>query len=372
MHAAVDHVHHRHRQHPSLLAAEVAEERDARLRGRRLRRRERDAEHGVRAEAALVRRPVELDQQPVEAGLVGCVAAARPPRRSRPRRSRPPASRPCRRTPRRRREARPPRGRRSTRRTAPRPGRARRTRAARRPRRSDCRASRRSGGRGRSAIAVIRSSPWRGRSIGPGRRAADAPIHARLSAAARRSASSTRATKRSGRLAQLELRIGVETAGDVHAGEEEVAELGGAALCGSAGQLGLQLGELVLEVGERAVEVRVLEPDRRRPPLHLARVQQRGQRVGDVVEDAFAPLLLALDLVPLPAHGAGSVSASTFAEDVRVAPDELFMDVRERPARDPLALLRQEQGQEVDLEEEIAELVEELRRSSASAASATS
>ena len=66
VHAAVDHVHHRHRQRPRALAAEVAEERLALLRRGGVRGGERDAEDRVRAEAALVRRAVELDQLLVE------------------------------------------------------------------------------------------------------------------------------------------------------------------------------------------------------------------------------------------------------------------------------------------------------------------
>ena len=83
----------------ALVAAEVPEERLARVGRRRLRDGERDAEDRVRAEAPLVRRAVELDQRPVDRLLLGGVQAERPPRRSRRSRSRPPASRPCRRTP---------------------------------------------------------------------------------------------------------------------------------------------------------------------------------------------------------------------------------------------------------------------------------
>ena len=72
-------------------AAEVAEERLARIGGRRLRSRERDAEDRVRAEPALVRRPVELDQGAVELLLLGRVEPDAPPRGSRPSRSRPPS-----------------------------------------------------------------------------------------------------------------------------------------------------------------------------------------------------------------------------------------------------------------------------------------
>ena len=74
--AAVDHVQHRHRQRVGFLAAEVAEERNAGLCRRGLRRRKRDAEDRVRAEPALVRRAVELDQRAVDPGLVEGIAAA--------------------------------------------------------------------------------------------------------------------------------------------------------------------------------------------------------------------------------------------------------------------------------------------------------
>ena len=67
----------------ALVAAEVAEERHACVGGGGLRGRERDAEDRVRAEPALVRRPVELDQRAVERLLVGRVAARGPRRRSR-------------------------------------------------------------------------------------------------------------------------------------------------------------------------------------------------------------------------------------------------------------------------------------------------
>src|SRR3972149_1865008 len=48
-------------------------ERDACLRGGRLRRRERATENGVRAEARLARRAVEIDEHRVDATLVGRV-----------------------------------------------------------------------------------------------------------------------------------------------------------------------------------------------------------------------------------------------------------------------------------------------------------
>jgi hypothetical protein len=73
--AAVEHVHHRHRQDVRGLAAEVAPQRQALLHRGRVGGGERDAEDRVRAEARLVRRAVELDERAVEALLVRRVAA---------------------------------------------------------------------------------------------------------------------------------------------------------------------------------------------------------------------------------------------------------------------------------------------------------
>ena len=70
VYAAVDHVHQRHRQRASLVAAEPAEERHAGVRGGRLRGGERAAEDRVRSEPALGRRAVELDQGSIERALV--------------------------------------------------------------------------------------------------------------------------------------------------------------------------------------------------------------------------------------------------------------------------------------------------------------
>ena len=150
--AAVEHVHHRHRQEARLAAAvelgQVAVERLAGVDRRRLRRRQRDAEDRVGAEPALVRRAVELDHRLVEGALLG---GARPGQRrgdlavdvlDRPRDALAAPS------DRRRRAARPPRTRRSRRRRAPPPRPARPSRASPRPRPSDCRASRGSGARG--------------------------------------------------------------------------------------------------------------------------------------------------------------------------------------------------------------------------------
>ena len=69
--AAVDHVHQRHGQRASRLATEGAVQRLAGVGSRGLRDSEGAAEDCVRTEPALVRRSVELDQDPVELALVG-------------------------------------------------------------------------------------------------------------------------------------------------------------------------------------------------------------------------------------------------------------------------------------------------------------
>jgi hypothetical protein len=148
---------------------------------------------------------------------------------------------------------------------------------------------------------------------------------------------------------------------DVDAREEQIAQFGRAALRGSAVELGLQLGQLVFEVGERAGEIGVLEPHSRRPPLHLPGAQERRQRIGDVVEHAFAPLLLALDLFPVRPHAPRRLGLDV-AEHVRVAPHELLVDQAGSLLEVALAALLEQEREEVDLEEEIAELVEQLRR----------
>ena len=78
MHAAVDDVHHRHRQQARGGAADVAVERLVLGDGRGLGHRQRHAEDGVGAEPALVGRAVERDHRLVDLGLrLGVHAAER-------------------------------------------------------------------------------------------------------------------------------------------------------------------------------------------------------------------------------------------------------------------------------------------------------
>ena len=73
--AAVEDIHHRHRQQPGLLAAEIAPQGKLARGGTRLRRGERDAEHRVRSEPLLGPRTVKLDQARIERLLVGRIDA---------------------------------------------------------------------------------------------------------------------------------------------------------------------------------------------------------------------------------------------------------------------------------------------------------
>ena len=70
MRAAIDDVHHRHRQDMGVGAADIAVERQAGRLGRRLGDGQRDAEDGVGAEPLLVGRAVELDHRLVDVDLV--------------------------------------------------------------------------------------------------------------------------------------------------------------------------------------------------------------------------------------------------------------------------------------------------------------
>ena len=96
-------------------------------------------------------------------------------------------------------------------------------------------------------------------------------------------------------------------------------------------------------------------------PLHLAGEQERRQRLGDVVEDAAPALLLGLDLLPALPHAARRPSFG-LAEHVRVPADELLVNGAGDALEVAVALLLEEQREEVDLEEQVAELVGELGR----------
>jgi hypothetical protein len=71
----VEHVHHRHRQYPRGLAAQIAPQRQSLLGRLRMGSRQRHAKDRVGAEPGLVRRTVELDQRLIKTPLIGCVEA---------------------------------------------------------------------------------------------------------------------------------------------------------------------------------------------------------------------------------------------------------------------------------------------------------
>ena len=73
--AAIDDVHHRGRQDAGIDAADIAVERQAAAFRRRLGHGQRDAEHGIGAEAGLVVGAVHLDHQLVDQALVGGIEA---------------------------------------------------------------------------------------------------------------------------------------------------------------------------------------------------------------------------------------------------------------------------------------------------------
>ena len=165
--------------------------------------------------------------------------------------------------------------------------------------------------------------------------------------------------------AERKLGIDVQPPGDVDRGEQHIAEhhkdvrVGLGLRRGLSGGLErlLQLAELVLQVGESAGRVGILELDRSRAALQLASVEQRRKRLGNVVKDPFPPLVGALDLLPVRAHSSGRLRLD-FSEHVRVPPHELAVDPASRLLEVAMPFLFEQQRQEVDLEEQVTELVE--------------
>jgi hypothetical protein len=160
-----------------------------------------------------------------------------------------------------------------------------------------------------------------------------------------------------GGAAQLELRVDVELARHVDGGEEHVAELLRAPL--GRAEVVTQLAQLVVEIRKRALRVRILEAGGLRALLNLARVQRPREILRDVVEDPCASLLVALDPLPVLAHPAGRVRFGV-AEDVRMPTHELLVDRTRDGGEIARAPLLEQQCEEVDLEEQVAELVEQL------------
>ena len=76
MHAAVDDVHHRHRQHVGIGSTDPLEQLDARTGSGGVGSCKRCAKDGIGAEATLGRRAVKFDQCRVERALVGSIHSA--------------------------------------------------------------------------------------------------------------------------------------------------------------------------------------------------------------------------------------------------------------------------------------------------------
>ena len=86
-----------------------------------------------------------------------------------------------------------------------------------------------------------------------------------------------------------------------------------------------------------------------------------GSASGTSWNTPAAALGLGLDRLPPLAHAPGGARLGV-AEDVRVAADELLVDGARHRVEIALALLLEEERQEEDLEQQVAELVVELRR----------
>ena len=112
--------------------------------------------------------------------------------------------------------------------------------------------------------------------------------------------------------AKLELGVDVQAPGDIHPGEEHVTELrresrvrlGLGSGLGHPAELVAQLLQLLVEIAERAREIRILEANAHRATLHLASVDERRKILGEVVENALPPLLLGFQLLPASLDGA--------------------------------------------------------------------
>ena len=155
-------------------------------------------------------------------------------------------------------------------------------------------------------------------------------------------------------------------AGDVHDGEEEVADLRRHALLPLAAgreQLGLELGDLLVQLDEDVRVALPVEAEVRGARGQAHGLQERRKRPRDAVErrgrTALFLALLALELLPLHADALG-VPDRGLAEDVRVARDHLVVDALRDAREVEGAALLPELREKDDLEEEIAQLALQL------------
>ena len=350
--AAVDDVHQRHREDVArLVPPSQRKSGHAGVGGRRLARRRASTPRMAFAPSRpLFSRPVELDQRLVERALVGRVEPGERGRRSRRSRSRPPARRPCRRTP-------EPPSRSST--ASKLPGRRARGNggAAQRARRED---DVDLDGRVPARVedlAAVDGCDLRSRSLLLGvvevavllveRQLRERYAVARPRAARR---ASTRAWKRADAAAQRELRVDVQPPGDVHDGEEHVAELAGVA------RVGLGLGCADRTRAARAAAPRARRRGRRtRPPRPGTRTRPwpraaapSSRRAGPAAtrgrrgRSPRAPPARVFSSSQRSFTAPGESRPGVGLEDVRVAAHELVVDParhrrRGRPRRAPRA-----------------------------------
>ena len=274
--AAVDDVHHRHGEHDRLLPAQRAVERQARVGRGRLRHGERHAEQGVRAERALVRRAVELDQAAVDRCLIARVETLH--------------------------------------------GRAELgDDVADRPQDALAEVRLRIAVAQLDRLVLAGGSPRRdGGATERARLEDDVDLDRRVAArvedlprrdaldGAHASPSSTRSMNRrlAPRRASSESTFSADaTATTPNSTSPSASIVFGSGSVSGGGvpappQLRAKLVELFVEAGQTRIDVRKGKAGRRRPPLHLSSIEQRRQRLREVVEDALSPLLLGLQLLP--------------------------------------------------------------------------
>ena len=163
-----------------------------------------------------------------------------------------------------------------------------------------------------------------------------------------------------GGAAQGQLGVGAGVAGGVDDGEQEVAELPGDGVVVTGGERRTHLVELLADLVQRAIDIVPVEADLGRLALQLLGVGQRRLRRGDTVEQRLALLLVALDVVPVGLHRLGIVRLDV-AEHVGVAAHELVVDAVDDVDDREAAVLLGDGGMELDVVEEVAELLDDVR-----------
>ena len=123
----------------------------------------------------------------------------------------------------------------------------------------------------------------------------------------------------------------------------------------------IELTQLFGDLVAGTARVGPIETDASDLLTELVRAKERGQGSRNAVEERAITLLEPLDGVPVVEHLLGAAHAFV-AEDVGVAPDELFADGAHDVVRAERTVAPSELCQKYDLEREITELVHELAR----------